>query len=140
MEDKNKIKPKDVSEKYLAAVKKRIETAQSTGDVENSFAYSFNEKTWVMALPPSVMTQKRLLHLRDFMLKNPDDADADETFIRTIAKYVQVNGASVNVDVLEYGELEVMKLAYLDGLLLPLSLGGGLAVEKYMEAAVANLK
>lgn len=140
MEDKNKVKAKDISEKYLAAVKKRIEAAQSTGDVENSFVYSFNGKTWVMALPPSVMTQKRLLHLRDFMLKNPDDADADETFIRTIAKYVQVNGGNVNVDILEYGELEVMKLAYLDGLLLPLSLGGGLAVEKYMEAAVANLK
>ena len=131
---------KEISDKYFAAVQKRIQTAQSSGDVDNSFAYSFNGKTWVMTLPPSVMTQKRLLHLRDFMLKNPDDADADETFIRTIAKYVQANGSVVNVDVLEYGELEVMKLAYLDALLLPLSLGGGMAVEKYMETAIANLK
>lgn len=140
MEEKKETKTKDVGEKYLSAVQKRIEIAQESGDVESSFVYSFNNKTWVMTLPPSVMTQKRLLHLRDFMLKNPDDADADEAFIRTISKYVQINGVNVNVDALEYGELEVMKLAYLDSLLLPLSLGGGLAVKNYMESAIANLK
>lgn len=131
---------KNITQAYLAAVKKRIETAQTSGDVANDFVYSFGDKTWLMTLPQSVMAQKRLLHLRDIMLKNPDDPDADENFIRDIARFVKMNGNPVQVDMLEYGELEVMKMAYMDALLLPLFLGGETSVRNYMQAAAGNLK
>lgn len=125
---------------YNEAVDKRIRAAQESGDVPNDFVYSFNGKTWVMVLPQSVMTQKRLLHMRDMMLANPNSPDADEAYIRSIAKYIKVNGVEANVEYLTYGEIEVMKLAYMDGLLNPLSLGGENSVKTYMLAAAANLK
>lgn len=131
---------KQIAESYLAAVKKRVDAAQESGDIPSDFVFSFNEKTFVMTLPRSVMAQKKLLHLRTKHLTEPEDFDAEEAFLRAVASNTRVNGAIVNLEQLDLGEIEVMKTAYMDSLLLPLSLGGDKALTTYMKAAAANLK
>ena len=115
---------KNINEQYLAAIKHNVEAAQETGDIPSDFVFSFNDKTWVLTLPQSVMAQKRLMNLRNKFLSEPDNFAVEEEFLRAIAKNTRLNGNIVNIDQLDYGEVEVLKIAYMDSLLLPLSLGG----------------
>ena len=72
-----------------------------------------------------------------FIMQNTFEAEAE--LLKLIAANTTVDGRPVVLDQLSIGELEVMKLAYLDGLILPLSLGGDKDVTTYMEA-MAKIK
>lgn len=127
-----------VSDAYVQTIMKRVEEAQATGDIPENFVYSHNNKTWLMTLPHSVMAQKRLIHARNTYLDNPN-YDNEAAFLKLIAENTRCNGQPFNLDSLEYSELDVMKTAYMDGLLLPLSQGGDKALNDFMKAAIVNL-
>ena len=130
---------KNIGEQYVDVIKKSVEAVQGSGDIPTSFVYSHNSNTWTLTLPQSVMAQKRLMHARNkFLLE--DSYEAEEAFLTLVAKNALVNGSPVNLELLDLGELEVLKTAYLDSILLPLSLGGEKSLAAYMEAAVANIK
>ena len=133
-------KEQELAINYAEVINKQIEAAQETGDIPELFTYSHNGKKWVLTLPHSVMAQKRLLNARSQYMANPEDFAKEEVFLRLIAQNAKVDGREVMLDQLSLGEIEVLKIAYMDGLLLPLSLGGENAVMKYMEATVASVK
>ena len=85
------------------------------------------------------MAQKRLLNARSRHMSDPEDFAQEEMFLRLIAANAKVDGREVVLDQLSLGEIEVMKLAYTDGLLAPLFLGGDREVRTYMEATVSHL-
>lgn len=129
----------DLALNYAEAINKQIEAAQETGDIPELFAYTHNGKKWVLTLPHSVMAQKRLLNARGQHTANPEDFSKEETFLRLIAQNAKVDGREVVLDQLSLGEIEVLKLAYTDGLLAPLFLGGDREVRKYMEATISHV-
>lgn len=123
----------NTEEKYSEAIKARVEAAQKSGDIPELFDFVHNGKHWVMTLPHSVMQQKRMIYARNaYFVQNNFEAEAE--LLKLIAANTTVDGRQVILDQLNMGELEVMKLAYMDGLLLPLSLGGDKDVTTYMEA------
>lgn len=127
-----------VAEAYVQTILQRVEVAQKTGDIPSSFVYSHNNKTWLMTLPHSVMAQKRLVHARDKYLKE-QTYDSESELLQLIAENTRCNGQPFRLDAMEYGEVEVMKTAYMDGLLLPLSQGADKSLNDFMTAAIANL-
>lgn len=127
-----------VADQYVKTVLQRVEVAQKTGDIPSSFVYAHNDKTWLMTLPHSVMAQKRLVHARDTYLKE-QTFEAEAELLKLIAENTRCNNQPFNLDTLEYGEVEVMKTAYMDGLLLPLSQGADKSLNDFMIAAIANL-
>ena len=133
-------KDQDLILNYAEAVQKQIQIAQETGDVPELFTYEHNGKKWLLTLPHSVMAQKRLLNARGRHTEDPDDFDKEEQFLRLIAANVKCDGRDVILDQLSLGEIEIMKLAYTDGLLAPLFLGGDREVRKYMEALTEHLQ
>lgn len=130
---------KTVNEQYLDLVQKKIESVQQSGDIPEMFAYSHEGHNWVLLLPRSVMAQKRLVHLRNAYLVS-NNYETEEALLQAIVKHAKMDNHDVNLEQLTMGEIEVLKIAYMDGLLLPLSLGGENAVMKYMEATVASVK
>lgn len=129
---------KTLNEQYLEKINALVERAQESGEVSNTFTYSHSDKTWVLTLPRSVMEQKRLVHVRnEYFAKG--SFEAEKQMLEMMCANAMCNGKPVRLEMLEYGDLEVLKLAYLDGLLLPLSLGGEKSLLTYMEAAVENL-
>lgn len=130
--------PQSVADRYVQVVLQRVEEAQKTGDIPESFVYSHNNKTWLMTLPHSVLAQKRLVHARDKYLRE-QTFEAEEELIKLIAENTRCNGQPFRADTLEYGEVEVMKTAYMDGLLLPLSQGADKSLKDFMTAAIANM-
>lgn len=136
MSEKN---DKTVNEQYLDLVKNKIESVQQSGDIPEMFTYSHEGHNWVLLLPRSVMAQKRLVHLRNAYLVS-NSYEAEEALLQALIKNVKMDGREVGLEQLTMGEIEVLKIAYMDGLLLPLSLGGENAVMKYMQATVANAK
>lgn len=129
----------NLAEEYVKAIMRRVDAAQSTGDIPEDFVFQFGDKTFVMTLPHSVMAQKRLLNLRAKHLSSPDDFEAEEAFIKAIAANTKIGNTPVNIELLSVGEIEVIKIAYMDGLLLPLSQGGDKAVQTFMELAAKNI-
>lgn len=127
-----------VAEAYVQTILQRVEVAQQTGDIPESFVYSHNNKTWLMTLPRSVMEQKRLVHARNMYLEK-GDFESEAELLKLIAKNTRCNNQPFNLDTLEYKEVDVMKTAYMDGLLLPLSQGADKSLNDFMAAAVANL-
>lgn len=132
-------KEQELALNYAEVINKQIETAQETGDIPEVFSYTHNGKKWVLTLPHSVMAQKRLLNARSKHMSDPEDFAQEEMFLRLIATNAKVDGREVILDQLSLGEIEVMKLAYTDGLLAPLFLGGDKEVRQYMEATVGHL-
>jgi len=132
-------KEQELALNYAEVINKQIETAQETGDIPEVFSYTHNGKKWVLTLPHSVMAQKRLLNARSKHMSDPEDFAQEEMFLRLIAANAKVDGREVILDQLSLGEIEVMKLAYTDGLLAPLFLGGDKEVRQYMEATVGHL-
>jgi len=137
-ETKEVKQPATVAEQYIQTILQRVDAAQKTGDIPSSFVYAHNDKTWLMTLPHSVMAQKRLVHARDTYLKTQSYED-EEVLLKLIAENTRCNNQPFRLDALEYGEVEVMKTAYMDGLLLPLSQGADKSLSDFMTAAVANL-
>lgn len=136
MSEKN---DKTVNKQYLDIVDKQIEQVQASGDIPESFMYQHENHNWVLTLPRSVMAQKKLVHLRnDFLVRGT--YETEEALLTAIAKNAKMDGRDVILDQLSIGEIEVLKIAYMDGLLLPLSLGGEQAVLKYMQATIDNVK
>lgn len=136
MAEKNE---KTVNEQYLDTIKRHTEAAQASGDIPEMFVYEHGGKRWVLTLPRSVMAQKRLLHARnEFFARG--SYEAEEALLEMIAQNAKVENREVILNQLSMGEIEVLKIAYMDGLLLPLSLGGEKAVLNYMEAAVKNMQ
>lgn len=131
---------KKIVDDYAEVVKKHAIAAQESGDIPTEFVYSYNGKTWVCLLPRSVMAQKHIMNLRNKTLLYPDDFDVELEFLNMIAKNVQVNGSPVNLELLDYDEVDVMRTAYADCILLPLSLGVDKKIADYMKAATANIK
>ena len=129
----------DLALNYAEAINKQIEAAQETGDIPELFAYTHNGKKWVLTLPHSVMAQKRLLNARAQHTANPEDFSKEEVFLRLIAQNAKVDGREVILDQLTLGEIEILKLAYTDGLLAPLFLGGDRELRKYMEATISHV-
>lgn len=132
-------KEQELAINYAEVINKQIEVAQESGDIPELFTYTHNNKKWVLTLPHSVMAQKRLLNARTQHAADPEDFTKEEVFLRLIAANTKVDGREVNLDQLSLGEIEVMKLAYTDGLLAPLFLGGDREVRQYMEATVGHL-
>lgn len=128
---------KKTEEKYTDLMVKRVDDLQKGGDIPELYSYEFNKKQWVLTLPHSVMEQKRILYARnEYAQKN--DFESEKKLLDLIAANAKVDGRQVVLDQLEIGEIEVLKLSYIDGLILPLFLGGDKAVLKYMEDVVAH--
>lgn len=132
-------KEQELAINYADVINKQIEAAQETGDVPELFTYTHNGKKWILTLPHSVMAQKRLLNARSQHVAEPEDFAKEEVFLRLIAQNAKVDGRDIVLDQLTLGEIEVLKLAYTDGLLAPLFLGGDKEVRQYMEATVGHL-
>lgn len=128
-------KQQQPSELYFDKVLKKIEAEQANNDIPMSYTFMFEDKQFVMTLPPSVMAQKRLVYMRNQMLAS-STFEAEEAFINAIAENITLNGRPLNINDLEYGDIEVIKTAYMDELLLPLSLGGDKRVTQYMKQIV----
>lgn len=124
-------------EQYLKVIEKTVKAAQESGDIPELFTYAHNGKKWVLTLPHSVMAQKHMIHARNKYWAD-GSFESEKELIGLIAAQVQVDGRPVNIEDLSYGELEVMKQAYLDGLLLPLSLGGDHDLMAYMGGMVTH--
>lgn len=129
---------KKIRDDYDAAIRKRADAAQESGDIPSDFVYSHGGHTWLMVLPQSVMAQKRLIAAQDKYLISGDFA-AEEAFLKLVVPNVKVDGNPVNLEQLDLGSLEVMKTAYMDCLLLPLSRGGDQTLLNYMKIAAANV-
>ena len=128
---------KKTEEKYTDLMVKRVDELQKGGDIPELYTYSFNDKSWVLTLPHSVMEQKRILYARnEYATKN--DFESEKKLLELIAMNAKVDGRQVILDQLEIGEIEVLKLSYIDGLILPLFLGGDKAILKYMEDVVEH--
>lgn len=128
---------KKTEEKYTDLMVKRVDDLQSSGDIPELYSYEFGKKQWVLTLPHSVMEQKRILYARnEYAQKN--DFESEKKLLDLIAANAKVDGRQVVLDQLEIGEIEVLKLSYIDGLILPLFLGGDKAVLKYMEDVVEH--
>ena len=136
MAEKNE---KTVNEQYLDLIARVTEVAQKTGDIPEMFTYVHNGHQWVLTLPHSVMAQKRILHARNKFFAE-QTFDAEEQMLKLFAQNAKVDGRDVDLNQMTMGELEVFKVAYMDGLLLPLSLGGENEVLKYMQATINNMK
>ena len=128
---------KKTEEKYTDLMVKRVDELQKGGDIPELYSYEFNNKQWILTLPHSVMEQKRILYARnEYAAKN--DFESEQKLLDLIAANAKVDGRQVVLNQLEIGEIEVLKLSYIDGLILPLFLGGDKAVLKYMEAVVEH--
>jgi len=126
----------NIKETYSNKLTKEIESLQTAGETPMEFAYVFNDKSWVIFLPDSVMEQKKLIgQMNDYFTKNAFEQEA--IFIKSIGRYCRVNGGAANPELLTLGEIEVLKTAYTDKLLLPLFQGGVAAVEKFMEVQIS---
>ena len=130
---------KDLSKQYVEIITKQIEAAQKDGVIPTSFAYSFNGKEWVLTLPHTVMEQKRLLHLRGQYSATMSFED-EAAFLEAIVPHVRCDNHPMNLNDFSLGELEVLKMAYSDGLIAPLFQGGDRAVTSFMEETVKRLK
>ena len=128
---------KKTQEQYIKIIEKSVKAAQESGDIPELFTYAHNNKTWVLTLPHSVMAQKRMIHARNKYWATNSFED-EEDLLKMIAANAKVDGRPVNIDDLTLGEVEVLKQAYLDGLLLPLSLGGDHDLMTYMGGMVAH--
>lgn len=120
-----------IARQYVDAISEKVKIAQESGDIPSTYSYEFNGKQWLLMLPRSVMAQKRMIHVRDEYLRT-NSFESEEDLLTMIVANITVSGHQVTVNDLEYGELEALKTAYLDELLLPLSLGGDKAVGTYM--------
>lgn len=128
---------KKTEERYTDLMVKRVDDLQKSGDIPELYSYEFNKKQWVLTLPHSVMEQKRILYARnDYAQKN--DFESEKKLLDLIAMNSKVDGRQVILDQLDIGEIEVLKLSYIDGLILPLFLGGDKAVLKYMEDVIGH--
>lgn len=130
-------KEKSVAQEYIEAISKKVEAAQQSGDIPTTYSFEFNQKRFVLSLPRSVMTQKRMVHIRNEYLRTNSFED-EEALLTMIVANTTVAGHQVTINELEFNELEVLKTAYLDELLLPLSLGGDKAVGTYMGLALGK--
>lgn len=128
---------KKTQEQYVKIIEKSVKAAQESGDIPELFTYAHNNKKWVLTLPHSVMAQKRMIHARNKYWATNSFED-EEDLLKMIAANAKVDGRPVNIDDLTLGEVEVLKQAYLDGLLLPLSLGGDHDLMTYMGGMVAH--
>lgn len=126
-----------VARQYIDVISEKVKVAQESGDIPTAYSYEFNQKQWVLTLPRSVMTQKRMVHVRNEYLRTNSFED-EEALLTMIVANTTVAGHQVSINDLEYGELEALKTAYLDELLLPLSLGGDKAVGTYMESVLGK--
>lgn len=129
---------KSTEDLYAETVQEIIKKEQDSGDIPSEFVYDFGGKRWVLLLPHSVMTQKRMLFARNNYFAT-GTYEAEEELLKLIAANSQVDGRPVVLNQLDMGEIEVLKLAYMDGLLLPLSQGGNNAVLTYMKQTVEKL-
>lgn len=129
---------KNLSTQYVDVITKQIEAAQKDGVIPTSFAYAFNGHEWVLTLPHTVMEQKRLLHLRG-QYSATLSFDDEEAFLEAIVPFVKCDGHPMNLNDFNIGELEVLKMAYSDGLIAPLFQGGDRAVTNFMEETVKRL-
>lgn len=129
----------DLLKQYTDAVSKRIEAAQRDGTVSSSFMYSFGGHEWVLVLPHSVMEQKRLVHLRSEYAMT-GSFEAEKEFLEAIIPLCKCDSHNMNVNDFSLGELEVLKMAYSDGLIAPLFQGGDRAVTMFMEETLKRLK
>lgn len=128
---------KTVVQQYIDSIAEKAKVAQDTGDIPTSYAFDFNDKRWVLTLPRSVMAQKRMVHVRNEYLQT-NSFQSEEELLNMIVANTTVAGHQVGINDLEYTELEVLKTAYLDELLLPLSLGGDKAVGTYMGLTIGK--
>lgn len=126
-----------VLKSYSEVIKRQVEVAQETGDIPELFTYEHNGKSWVLTLPHSVMAQKRMIYARNKFWESNSYEDEKE-LLMLIAQNAKVENRPVDIEQLSIGEIEVLKQAYLDGLLLPLSLGGDHELMKYMTDLVSH--
>lgn len=122
---------KNVAEEYVKRVAERVKRAQEANDCPSVYSFVSGGKQWTLMLPRSVMAQKRLMHIRNQYLST-GSYEAEEDLMRAIVENVTVDGHTITINDLEYNEIEVIRTAYLDELLLPLSLGGDKAISEYM--------
>lgn len=127
-----------LQENYTKLIEENIKKVQETGIVPEDFVYSFNGKTWLLVIPTGALKQKYLVSLLTEYTRS-QTAESEDALIKGIMPYCKVNGELVDVNTINLRELEVLKTAYMDGLLLPLYQGEAQAVEKFMSDAIKNL-
>jgi len=122
---------------YLEEIDKRVAEAQKTGAIPNRFEYTYNKQRWELTLPRSVMEQKRLMHARNKYL-NSEDFEDEMAFVSLLLSYTKVDGHEITMKQIEFAEVEVLKTAYSDGLLVPLFLGGDTGVKNFMKNVIGK--
>lgn len=127
----------ELNDKYVEVVTNKVKAAQENNDIPMSYRFTLGDKHFVCDLPRSVMEQKHLIHARNEML-GTRTFEAEAEFIKMIARNTTLNDRPLNLNDLDYGEIEVLKTAYIDELLFPLSQGGDKTIEQYMKAVVGQ--
>lgn len=126
-----------IAKEYAELVDRQVQAIQEGGEAPSTYMFEYNGKRWLLTLPRSVMAQKRLIFLRNKMATE-GTFEAEDAFIRAIIENTQVNGRTLRVEDYTLDELEVLKLAYTDGLIVPLFLGGDRAIRAYMSSVTTK--
>lgn len=141
MLDEDQKNPLEAETKIIDAYKEKIDSkiqeAQKSHDVPSVYAFNIGEKKFVCTLPRSVMAQRRIVYMQRAYAAT-GALDAEEALLTSIVENTTLNGRALNINDLEYDEIEVLRVAYTDELILPLFLGGGQAIKKYMAEVVGT--
>lgn len=120
-------------EKYEAFLEKFIKRSQEANSVPGYYSYTIGGAHWLLTRPRSVMEQKRIINLMRKHMLNEFDFDTEVELLKGICLNAQKNKQDVQLEQLEYEELELLKRNYIDWILLPLYLSGTKVVDGYME-------
>lgn len=120
-------------EKYEAFLEKFIRRSQEANSVPGYYSYTFGGAQWLLTRPRSVMEQKRIVNLMRKHMLNEFDFEVELDLLKAICQNTQKNKQEIQLEQLEYPELELLKRNYIDWILLPLYLSGTKAVDGYME-------
>lgn len=127
---------KSIKEMYESFLGKKIKEAQESNSIQGYYSYTNEGATWLLTRPRSVMEQKRMINLMRRHLVDEFDFEVEKELLDAICSNCQKNKQPVQINSLEYSELELMKKNYIDWILLPLFLSGAKALETYMEQKV----
>lgn len=126
-------------ERYREFVDKYIKRSQEANSIPGYYSYTLNGAHWLLTRPRSVMEQKRVVNLMRKHLLNEFDFDTEVELLKAICANSQKNKQDVQLDTLEYEELELLKRNYIDWILLPLYLSGTNTVERYAEEKLSQI-
>lgn len=124
----------DFNEKYVNAITKRKEEAQSTQSLEKDYRYTIGEVAFHIYMPDNVLEQKSLIQsmyrLQGLQVDSVEYSVAEQDFLNKILKYTERNNQQANINMLTLPEVETLLRLYQDVLLLPFAIWGMQETEK----------